>query len=190
MLSFTYHDCIFFQYVKERQEEALKIIRDTRNLVEKKNEKQKCSERYVYARWIKDFFFSWLLSDIWKLYMCTLMVRCYRKMFNVYPYRPQQRQPCLLSCRTTVSRKASSSFYAILVDNFQRVESSCSWIIDYETHIYFSRDHPNTELKKKKCYASFTSVFKCSTFYRSFSYTVWMFFVCSRSISGDVHWRF
>lgn len=36
MLSFTYHDCIFFQYVKETEEEALKIIRD---LVEKKNEK-------------------------------------------------------------------------------------------------------------------------------------------------------
>jgi hypothetical protein len=69
MLSFTFHDCIFFKHkVREREEEASKIIRDTRNLVAKKN-------KNVYARWIKDAFFLFshgFLSDIWKLFMYTL----------------------------------------------------------------------------------------------------------------------
>lgn len=33
---------------------------------------KKCSERYVYAPWIKDFFLM-VLSDIWKLYENTLI---------------------------------------------------------------------------------------------------------------------
>lgn len=83
------------------------------------------SERYVYARWLKDFF---LMDFEW--YMETIYVHArVRLSWNVFEERIKHEW----TRRDAVTRT-----------NFERVESSCSWIIDYESHI-FPRDH-----RKKK----------------------------------------
>lgn len=150
----------FFNTRKMNKEEASKIIRHRRNLGRRRTF---FSERYVYARWLKDFF---LMDFEW--YMETIYVHArVRLSWNVFEERIKHEW----TRRDAVTRT-----------NFERVESSCSWIIDYESHI-FPRDH-----REKKLLGSCTSVFKCSTFF-SHSFSVWiLFFLLQKSCWCG--WRF
>lgn len=140
MLSFTFHDCIFLMRGKTNKEEA-----------SKNHQTYKESGR-------RRTFFREICS-------CSMDEGLFSHGFGVI-YGNYTRARCDIGCAGEPEKH--ESIRRSQRNRFKRVESSCSWIIDYESHIFRGTN-------RKKPFASCTSVFECSTFF-SCSLSVWMVF--------------